>query len=355
MIDRSRLKLGKLPARADPRVPSLQRYLTAELPAAPASVDWSKGVVAWGVMANDTLGDCTAAGAAHAVQVWTLNASNELTVSDQAVIAFYSATCGYRPGDPSTDQGGVEVDVLTWWHNNGLAGHSLDAFATLDTGNRFLVRDAIWLLGGAYLGLELPLSCQGQDVWDMPAGGATGDGKPGSWGGHCVFAIGYDAEGLTVISWGETIKMTWAFFDACCSEAYGLLSTDWIAATMQAPSGFNYAALAADMNALQPGSGAGPPQKRLGAADVPLIEIKWHNLTIDITKATLAWAIGLIGAVAATRTGFEPGHPQTWLGAGAALGAALWNILKTQASNASTEDLMNAFTVLVEALRKPKS
>jgi len=31
--------------------------------------DWTKGITEWGMMMNDTLGDCTIAGVGHAVQV----------------------------------------------------------------------------------------------------------------------------------------------------------------------------------------------------------------------------------------------------------------------------------------------
>jgi hypothetical protein len=39
--------------------------------------------------------------------------------------------------------------------------------------------------------------------------------------------------------------MTWGFWDAYCDEAYACLSRDWAAA--RAPSGFDWAALDADL------------------------------------------------------------------------------------------------------------
>ncbi len=68
---------------------------------------------------------------------------------------------------------------------------------------------------------------------------------PGSWGGHAVPVIAYDASGLTCITWGALKRMTWAFWDAYCDEAYACLSRDWAAA--RAPSGFDWAALDADL------------------------------------------------------------------------------------------------------------
>jgi hypothetical protein len=89
----------------------------------------------------------------------------------------------------------------------------------------------------------------------VPAQGLSGDGAPGSWGGHAVFVVAYDGRGLTCISWGKLQRMSWNFWVAYCDESYGLLSKDWIersgAKSGLAPSGLDVAALAADMNALR--------------------------------------------------------------------------------------------------------
>ncbi len=113
------------------------------------------------------------------------------------------------------------------------------------------VKDAIWLFGGVYIGLALPVSAQSQDVWVVPAGGLSGDGAPGSWGGHAVYVVAYDARGLTCITWGRLKRMSWNFWAAYCDEAYGLLAKDWFEASGEAPSGFDVAALAGDMAALR--------------------------------------------------------------------------------------------------------
>jgi hypothetical protein len=61
--------------------------------------------------------------------------------------------------------------------------------------------------------------------------------------------IGYDEHGLTIVTWGATKQMTWTFWEAYCDEAYALISTDF-ARTSNAPSGFNLAALEADLKAV---------------------------------------------------------------------------------------------------------
>jgi len=51
------------------------------------------------------------------------------------------------------------------------------------------IATAIWLFGGAYIGIQLPIRAQNQDVWDVPSDLGLDD-VPGSWGGHAVYLVG---------------------------------------------------------------------------------------------------------------------------------------------------------------------
>ena len=246
MADHSQMKLGRKAVKTDVRTLRLARYLTSSLPAAPAKKDWTNGVTNFGMMLNDTLGDCTIAGCGHAEQIWTLNIGPELTIADHDILSAYEAWDGYNPADPSTDQGGVELDVLKNFQQQGVAGHKILAFASTGVHNIDEVRQAINLFGGVYIGVSLPISAQSQDVWDAESGN---DGKPGGWGGHCVFVPAYDAHGFTCITWGAPKKMTLAFWKKYAEESYALLSPDWVAAA--SPSGFALAELQADLALIQ--------------------------------------------------------------------------------------------------------
>ena len=241
------MKLGRKAIRTDSRTLRMARYLTPSLPPPPVSVDWTHGLSDWGMMLNDTLGDCTIAGCGHAVQVWSLaNVGLELTVSDSDILAAYEAWDGYVNGDASTDNGGIELDVLNDWKKNGLAGHALLAFADPAVANLTEIRQTIALFGGCYIGMEVPNFIMDSipQVWDV----TTDDG--GIDGGHCVFVAGYDAESFTFISWGTVYKMTTAFWAKYVDEAHGLLSSVWIGAN-GAPSGFNLNQLQADLSAIR--------------------------------------------------------------------------------------------------------
>ena len=239
MTDHSRMKLGKKARRFDRRTLRLARYLTPSLPPPPPKVTNSQGVADWGMMLNDRFGDCTIAGVAHAIQVWTLSAGNEITAPDATVLQYYEKWDGYDPNTPDSDHGGVELDVLNQWRKDGFCGHKLQAYADTDPQDTLHVRQAIALFGGLYIGLLLPVSAQSQDVWDVDT---SSKGQPGSWGGHCVFVPDYDADGLTCITWGQLKKMTWGFWGTYCDEAHALLSPEW-----QPPKGFDMAALETDL------------------------------------------------------------------------------------------------------------
>ncbi|MGA2806647.1 MAG: hypothetical protein ABSE87_00865 [Terracidiphilus sp.] len=249
MADHSQMKLGRKAIKTDTRTLALRDYLTPALPPPPPAADWTKGLASWGAMLNDTLGDCTIAGVAHAVQVWTANTGSIATVADPTVESYYEKWDGYVPGNASTDTGGIELDVLNNWQKQGFDGHSLLAFADPQVANLVEIRQSIALFGGVYIGLSLPLSAQSQDVWDVvPNGGAKA--KKGSWGGHCVFVAAYDAHGFTCITWGQLKTMTVAFWKKYCDEAHALLSQDWLTAK-GSPDGFNQTQLQTDLSAIK--------------------------------------------------------------------------------------------------------
>ena len=244
------MRLGKKKAKHDPRTLQMANYL--QLPKIPNARAWaSKLSKPLGVMKNDSLGDCTCAAMGHAVQTWTANASKEVTPSDNDIVAAYSAVGGYVPGNPGTDNGAVELDVLNYWRKTGLSGKKIAAYVATEPQNLVHVKAAIELFGGCYIGLALPISAQSQKVWSVPSGGLHGNGTPGSWGGHAVWVLAYDTHTLTCITWGKLQKMTWQFWGNFCDEAYGILSPDWIKKSGKSPSGFDINQLMTDLNLIR--------------------------------------------------------------------------------------------------------
>jgi len=259
-IDPLKLKLGKLVARHDPRTLMMASYTTAALPAPPPALNLATAVkAAWGMMDNDQIGDCTCAAAGHMIMEWTASAQSTMdTPTDQQIVAAYSAITGYNPTTGANDNGAQEIDVLNYWRQQGIADHKIEAYMALEPSNQTHVMDAIWIFGGCYIGLSLPKSAQAQtskkQIWAVPPSGTSGDGAPGSWGGHAVPVVAYDARSLTVVTWGGLQAMTWGFWKAYCDEAYAILSPDYLQqknGQTVAPNGFNMAQLQEDLGDLK--------------------------------------------------------------------------------------------------------
>jgi hypothetical protein len=244
-------KLGEKAPRFDPRTLKIERYFTSALPAPPSRVDWSRGFnINYGMALNGTLGDCTEAKKVHAIQCWTLCNGRMVTVPDSVVLAAYEADGGYVPGDPSTDNGEDMLTNLNGWRQNGFGGHPLSAFAAIDYANFASVAQSIYLFGLVDIGFNIPQSAMDQNaqgqIWDV----VPDDG--GIVGGHDVVVPMYDSTShtLTCIPWSQRQTMTWAFFNRYVDEAYALLAPDWFQRGGIDPSGFNVAALVADLAAV---------------------------------------------------------------------------------------------------------
>lgn len=250
-------KLGRLPRARNPRIPHFAALIAgAALPPPPASVDYTTALPPnLGAMLNDRLGDCTCAAVYHALQVWSANANPPIdTEPDSNVLSLYKEACGYNPGDASSDQGGVEQEVLAYLLNTGFPigngeRHKIAAFVEVDPRNTDDVKRAIADCGVAYIGFSVPtyLMASGPPaVWDVST-----SGDQSIEGGHAVVLAGYGLYGVKVISWGQIYTMTWAFFAQYCDEVYAIADPDWVASTGRTPGGLSLADLEAQMQALK--------------------------------------------------------------------------------------------------------
>jgi hypothetical protein len=260
-------KLGRnRPVARCPRF-ALKNYLTRNLPAPPAAIEYTKRSEAAlsKIYENDKLGDCVIAGMAHVVGVLTGYAGTKpFLFSDAEIIGLYSAIGGYVPGDPATDRGCDEQTALNYWENNGAlpphktspsGAHKIAGWMTVDSTNVEECRTALWLFENLYFGLELP------DAWINPEPSSSGfvwdvAGPSDPENGHCVVGVGYTAAGITIDTWGMTGLMTNAAVakyptQASHGETYTVVSMDAISkANEKAPAGFDWSQLVADFDSM---------------------------------------------------------------------------------------------------------
>jgi hypothetical protein len=248
IINAGKYRFGRKAVKTDSRTLRLAKYLATPFPPPPPSCDWTKGQTAWGMLLNDTLGDCTIAGALHAIMGWGLNVGTEATFTDQDALNYYEKFDGYNPSDPSTDQGGILLDVLQAWKQQGIDGHTVNAYASVTPTNIVEVQRALVLFGPLYCGLSFPNSAIGAPTWELTSDTSIA-------GGHCVVLISYNATGPVFISWGGLYQATWEFFNyyfapAQQGEVYAAISPDWFAQSGVDPTGLDLAQLEADLSAI---------------------------------------------------------------------------------------------------------
>lgn len=243
--------LGKQAPRHDKRTFQLAKYLVpGQLPNIPNATSWSsKCDPSFGMMMNDVLGCCTIATAAHMIQVWTANVGSEVTIPDQDIVTAYEGGTSYSPADPTSDRGGVELDILNYWRQTGIGGHQIEGYVAVETKNWNHLKAGVYLFGGLYTGFALPKTAQDQEVWSVVGSAPSEESDPGTWGGHAVPIVAYDDNFLWCVTWGALKRMTRRFADKYMDEAYAVFSPDWMKSGM-APSGFNHAALALDLGRL---------------------------------------------------------------------------------------------------------
>ena len=230
-------KLGRHPRAHGANVPHLSAIVAGtKTEPAPDGVDYLSTMPQYpnkfGMKLNDILGDCTCAAFYHARQVWAYHAIGDAKIQvDDDVLVLYEKACGYKKSDRGEGPGGTLQTVLTYIHKRGAptGPSSVDTilgFVEVDPRNIDDVKRTIVHGGVILIGFPLPAYVSPPvdvvpAVWDVQ----TADAE--IIGGHAVAAAAYDAVGLTVISWGYTYKMTWAFFAKYVDEAYAVSDRLW--------------------------------------------------------------------------------------------------------------------------------
>jgi hypothetical protein len=157
---------------------------------------------------------------------------------------------------PPPDEGCDMLSVLKYWRRTGLDEHKVQAFASIQLENQAQAQNAIYLLGGIYIGVALPNSVVPpggnflQIPWVVPPGGPVGDAAPNQNNGHCIPAVAYDATNLYVVTWGAVKTMSWQFYDAYADESFAVVSHDFVGPEGRDPAGFNLAQMLTDLKEL---------------------------------------------------------------------------------------------------------
>jgi hypothetical protein len=197
----------------------------------------------WGVDLNDQLGDCVIADSAHQVMLHTANAGNMVTPTDAEVLEMYEVVGGYKPGDPSTDQGCDEGQACQYLMATGLADQKSAGTGFVDPANMDHIRWTVQLFGACRLGISVTDAMMQAFNAGQPWTSMTGNIE----GGHDVPVVRYDGDYAWVVTWGKLQPIAWALMAnaAFLDEAHAEVWPDFLAATGTAPNGFNLKGLLA--------------------------------------------------------------------------------------------------------------
>lgn len=247
------MKLGKLPARPDAVKFKFSTYVDAtKLPTIPKAIGHANLLPTdLGMFGNDEYGDCVWAGAAHETMLWNREAIKTVAFTDAAVLSDYSKVTGFKPSDPSTDQG-TDMSVAAAYRrktgviDGGRVRHTIDAYLALEPGNMTQFAQALYLFGAVGVGIQFPGSAMDEfndgKPWTVVAGAEIE-------GGHYVPLLSRDAKYWNVATWGKIQPVTEGFLKKYCDEAIAYVSTEMLIAN-KSLEGFDRATLLADLKAL---------------------------------------------------------------------------------------------------------
>jgi len=247
--------LGKKPAR-DAVSLKLGSYLNAaELPPVPAIIgDFTAWPQTWGMLANNVVGCCVEAGAAHETMLLKADAGYPIPpFSDSVVLKDYQDSgSGYVVGDETTDQGTDLQQYAAYRQKTGIldaAGqrHKIEIYTALKVGDVNELAQAVFEFGAVGIGLQLPTSAQDQfqlfEPWSVVDSAIDG--------GHYVPIIGRNSLGNWIcVTWGRLQALTPGFISKYMDEGLVYISPERISAKGLSPQGFDLAGLERDYKAV---------------------------------------------------------------------------------------------------------
>lgn len=216
------------------------------LPPVPAVYGLSDLPTPWGVLGNDSVGDCVIAGTMHSIMLLTHEGNGEnAQFTTQQAIDLYSAWTGYNPNDPSTDQGTDMTVAAQNWQATGVKDlqgvtHKIGAVIALEVGNDLQLAEASYLFGVVGVGVIFPKQWMdafnaGQS-WDAITHVKDSDIE----GGHYVPIIGRRPNGNFVcVTWGQLQEITPAGYEQFNDESLVAINQDYLLGNKKTPQGFD--------------------------------------------------------------------------------------------------------------------
>ncbi len=239
----------------------LKNYLVAGAIAPANVIDYGTNAMASlrRMYGNDSEGTCCIAAAMHQVGIWTGNESGPAYTAvgtAKEALDQYHAIC---PGGH-----GCQIPaVMNHMRDKGIVvggkTYKIDGYVAIDWGNITEVKLAISIFGSVRFGIFMTKEwLYNPTTWGIVTSPIIG--------GHDVCAIGYNAAGVQVSTWGEVRTITWPTFltgEKFIEECYVSLSPDWYKKDNISPSQLNLEILKDDLAKFANGSTLPPAPPRM--------------------------------------------------------------------------------------------
>ena len=234
-------KLGRLPGQIPVGLRDLSYYVAGSLPAPPPSVA-VPDIADWGMLANDTYGDCGPAGAIHGLMAAAADTGQrESFPTAQQVVDYYLTYTGGQ------DTGVVLSQFLAYVRQHSFYGQTISAYAPVDVHHAPTVQTAIDLYDFAYAGIFVTQAMM--DAFDQGLPWLAEMTQGEQLGGHCIPLVGYDETYYYAVTWGQLQPITYNAWHRMADEAWAVLTGELVAAGGDG-HGINLAALQADLDKL---------------------------------------------------------------------------------------------------------
>lgn len=193
-------------------------YLATPLPAPVYPIDVTGGITEFGMLGNNSVGDCGEAGIRHVEMTTAVAAGQPVPVfTDAEALAEYYAFTG------GPDTGVNLADFLLWLFNKG----RIKAFAPVDHSNVAQADAFMAEFFGLYVGVSL--TSDANALFNAGQGWTTANGETANPAeGHCVVKVKAAGPGGLDewITWGALEPSTVGWSVACVDEIWVVATTE---------------------------------------------------------------------------------------------------------------------------------
>jgi hypothetical protein len=244
------LCLGKLPARPNAVLLKFATYADfSALPPVPADFGHEEYVpsIPWGMNGNDVAGVCVVAGGAHETILFNRMAGKTITITTQDTFADFQSITGLPP---SPLVGADMQKAAAFRQKYGLRDstgqrHKIAAYVALRPGDLRELYAAMYLFGAVGVSIHFPTS--GFDQFRRHQAWAVVSGMHIE-ADHYIPCMALRSN-IVCVTWGRFQAIRPSFYAAMSDEALAYISQEALIAG-KSPEGFDYAALATDLNLL---------------------------------------------------------------------------------------------------------